>query len=48
MKIAISATGETNEALLDMRFGRCRYFQIYIKLKEIVQSWTVSFFTRRE
>lgn len=29
MKIAISATGETNEALLDMRFGRCRYFQIY-------------------
>ena len=29
MKIAISATGKTNEDLLDMRFGRCEYFQIH-------------------
>ncbi|MGH4125437.1 MAG: NifB/NifX family molybdenum-iron cluster-binding protein [Clostridium sp.] len=29
MKIVISATGKTNESLLDMRFGRCNYFQIY-------------------
>lgn len=29
MKIAISATGKTNESLLDMRFGRCEYFQIH-------------------
>ncbi|GAA0063290.1 NifB/NifX family molybdenum-iron cluster-binding protein [Clostridium sp. CTA-1] len=29
MKIAISSTGETMENLLDMRFGRCEYFQIH-------------------
>ena len=29
MKIVISATGKTNESLLDKRFGRCEYFQIH-------------------
>jgi len=29
MKIAISSTGKTTENLLDMRFGRCEYFQIH-------------------
>lgn len=29
MKIAISATGQTKESLLDRRFGRCDYFLIY-------------------
>ncbi|WP_138206159.1 NifB/NifX family molybdenum-iron cluster-binding protein [Haloimpatiens lingqiaonensis] len=29
MKIAISATGKTIKDLLDMRFGRCEYFQIH-------------------
>ncbi len=29
MKIAISSTGKTSENLLDMRFGRCEYFQIH-------------------
>lgn len=29
MKIAISATGKTVDNLLDMRFGRCEYFQIH-------------------
>ena len=29
MKIAISATGKTIENPLDMRFGRCEYFQIH-------------------
>ncbi|ENK0837776.1 NifB/NifX family molybdenum-iron cluster-binding protein [Clostridium botulinum] len=29
MKIAISAIGKTMENLLDMRFGRCEYFQIH-------------------
>ncbi|MCM8710115.1 NifB/NifX family molybdenum-iron cluster-binding protein [Clostridium sp. SYSU_GA19001] len=29
MKIAISATGKTSENLLDVRFGRCEYFQIH-------------------
>lgn len=29
MKIAISSTGITMENLLDMRFGRCEYFQIH-------------------
>ncbi|MDU1320932.1 MAG: NifB/NifX family molybdenum-iron cluster-binding protein [Clostridium botulinum] len=29
MKIAISSTGKTMEDLLDMRFGRCEYFQIH-------------------
>ena len=29
MKIAISANGETNESILDVRFGRCEYFQIH-------------------
>lgn len=29
MKIAISATGKDTDSLLDMRFGRCDYFQIY-------------------
>jgi len=36
MKIAISANGETNESLLDVRFGRCEYFQIHdTKNKEV-------------
>jgi predicted Fe-Mo cluster-binding NifX family protein len=29
MKIAISATGKDTDSLLDMRFARCDYFQIY-------------------
>lgn len=29
MKIAISSTGQKKESLLDQRFGRCDYFQIY-------------------
>jgi len=29
MKIAISSTGKTSESSLDMRFGRCEYFQIH-------------------
>lgn len=29
MKIAISAKGKTNDSNLDMRFGRCKYFQIH-------------------
>lgn len=29
MKIAISTNGITKESLLDPRFGRCNYFQIY-------------------
>lgn len=29
MKIVISAAGKTSENLLDMRFGRCEYFQIH-------------------
>ncbi len=29
MKIAVSATGQNKESLLDRRFGRCDYFQIY-------------------
>ena len=29
MKIAISATGQNKESLLDRRFGRCDYFLIY-------------------
>nr|BEL01501.1 NifB/NifX family molybdenum-iron cluster-binding protein [Dehalococcoides mccartyi] len=28
MKIAISATGDTLEAYIDQRFGRCKYFII--------------------
>lgn len=29
MKIAVSTNGTTKESLLDQRFGRCNYFQIY-------------------
>ncbi|MBN1039387.1 MULTISPECIES: NifB/NifX family molybdenum-iron cluster-binding protein [unclassified Clostridium] len=29
MKIAISVNGKTNKSELDMRFGRCEYFQIH-------------------
>ena len=29
MKIAVSATGQNKESLLDRRFGRCDYFIIY-------------------
>ncbi|MGC6174059.1 NifB/NifX family molybdenum-iron cluster-binding protein [Lacrimispora sp. 38-1] len=29
MKIAVSATGQNREDMLDRRFGRCDYFQIY-------------------
>ncbi|EHN13269.1 NifB/NifX family molybdenum-iron cluster-binding protein [Clostridium sporogenes] len=36
MKIAISSTGKTMENSLDIRFGRCKYFQIYdIESKEV-------------
>lgn len=29
MKVAITSTGNTLEAKLDQRFGRCKYFVIY-------------------
>lgn len=29
MKIAISAIGSSMDSMLDVRFGRCRYFQIH-------------------
>lgn len=29
MKIAVSATGKSKENVMDQRFGRCEYFQIY-------------------
>jgi len=29
MKIAISAIGSSIDSMLDVRFGRCRYFQIH-------------------
>ena len=29
MKICISASGKNNDSLLDVRFGRCEYFQIH-------------------
>ena len=29
MKIAISSTGKGSDSVLDMRFGRCEYFQIH-------------------
>ncbi|MFO7722701.1 MAG: NifB/NifX family molybdenum-iron cluster-binding protein [Bacteroidales bacterium] len=29
MKVAITSTGNTPDALLDQRFGRCSYFVIY-------------------
>ena len=29
MKIAITSTGETLNATIDSRFGRCAYFAIY-------------------
>ncbi|NFA61836.1 NifB/NifX family molybdenum-iron cluster-binding protein [Clostridium sporogenes] len=36
MKIAISSTGRTMENSLDIRFGRCEYFQIHdTKSKEV-------------
>ena len=37
MKIAISANGENNESILDVRFGRCEYFQIHDTEKKEVQ-----------
>lgn len=29
MKIAVSSTGKDKDSTLDIRFGRCEYFQIY-------------------
>lgn len=29
MKVAFSATGKNKDSILDQRFGRCDYFQIY-------------------
>ncbi|BCZ44446.1 diguanylate cyclase [Clostridium gelidum] len=37
MKIAISANGENNESVLDVRFGRCEYFQIHDTEKKEVK-----------
>jgi predicted Fe-Mo cluster-binding NifX family protein len=37
MKIAISSNGETNESILDARFGRCEYFQIHDTEKKEVK-----------
>lgn len=37
MKIAISCVGKLEEDLLDQRFGRCSYFQIYnVDTKEFI------------
>lgn len=36
MKVAFSATGKNKDSILDQRFGRCDYFQIYdTETKEI-------------
>jgi len=38
MKIAISAKGKVNDDLVDMRFGRCEYFQIHdTEIVEIIK-----------
>jgi predicted Fe-Mo cluster-binding NifX family protein len=37
MKIGISATGKDKDSLMDMRFGRCEYFQIYDTQNEEVK-----------
>jgi len=37
MKIAISASGKNMDSLLDVRFGRCEYFQIHdSESKEVI------------
>lgn len=41
MKIAISAKGKITDDLLDPRFGRCEYFQIYdteVKATKIIKN----------
>lgn len=36
MKVAFSATGKNKDSILDQRFGRCDYFQVYdTETKEI-------------
>ncbi len=39
MKVAVTSTGNSPEALLDSRFGRCAYFVVYdteVKSMEII------------
>lgn len=38
MNIAVSAFEEKKDALLDKRFGRCNYFQIYNEKKELIKA----------
>jgi len=41
MKIAISAKGKITDDLIDMRFGRCEYFQIHdteLKVTKILEN----------
>ena len=37
MKIAISATGNSLESVLDSRFGRCSYFVIYDTISHSIE-----------
>ena len=39
MKIAISSQGESLEAMVDPRFGRCAYFIIYDSETKKAESW---------
>ncbi len=39
MKIAISAAGKNIDSLLDVRFGRCEYFQIHNSESDEVNSY---------
>lgn len=38
MKIAVSAKDSTKDSILDVRFGRCEYFQIYDTQSNTIES----------
>lgn len=42
MKVAITATGNSLDAKLDSRFGRCSYFAIYDTEKKAVENFVLN------
>ena len=42
MKVAITATGNSPDAKLDSRFGRCSYFVIYDTEKKAVEDFVLN------
>jgi len=48
MKVAITATGNNQQALLDQRFGHCRFFVIYDTVNQAIEFLPNTFSSQME